>query len=491
MSTKCFEIATYNILDAETALHSANYDHGKVNPGVRFNAEKKLFESNWDDRKSYVAANILDSKAGIVCLQEVTSEALRNIISLLAEDYRVAIHASHKSSFVSNGKLGENHGVAILYKPSEFQLLTRSVIGDSRKVAIAKFQHKTFRKVFEVATLHLLRTLRNPSVQIKNIIGILEKVSHFKDCILCGDFNSSLEQNSSIVQILRKNSFEHCGNPPKLGKLQVIDGIFCKFTRNVVEPITLITQLGTQRGREQDPLLLASDHSLLWTRIDYEISQNPKSQRAVVSRQPVSTDSWDLEVALPAGGDGGGNSSCSGDFKQLFGDGQDTSWTSQKKSSRSSSSDSFEDSSRSDSPESQGGPSDSSSSVSLENSSCSDSGTLQGGLSHPSSVGSSVNSSHSDSPDSGGRSSRSSSLSSYSEDGSNHSSDWLSVVDDSSDFSDSSDYVSVVDSGSDSSDSEDNDVLPFQNSTEQNEVERERTWEDFVDEDLPVSPISP
>jgi endonuclease/exonuclease/phosphatase family metal-dependent hydrolase len=466
MSTNFFRVATYNILDPATAVHCANIDRRKGNPGVRFNREKKSYESNWETRKCNIAENIRNSEAGIVCLQEVTSAALKSISSLLLNIYKEAIHGPHESTFLTNGILEQRHGVAILYKPREFKLLEARVFGEHRKFAIAKFQHMTSGKVFHVASLHLSCVFKDSPQQKRKIMEILDKVSHWKDCILCGDFNNFLEKNSPIVSLFRENFFEHCGNPPsQVNQHEAIDGIFCKFEKNGQERIILETNLGTQKGTENNRLLRASDHSLLWTRIDIGISQNSKLQRAVISQDGVSSDSWDLDVHLTGGGGGGGgggNSSCSHDFETPFGYVEETSLTSQKKSSRSNSSVSLVNSSRSDSPESQEGSRDSSSSISLVNSSRSDSPESQEGSMDSSSSVSLVNSSRSDSPES--------------QEGSMDSSSSVSLLD--SSRSDSPD--SGGRSNRSSSLSSDSD----QNSTEQNGLEREKTWEDYANEDF-------
>ncbi|XP_014211610.1 protein angel isoform X2 [Copidosoma floridanum] len=214
------KLLSYNILAQdllETHYHLYKYHNEEDLP--------------WETRKPLILKEIMESKADIICLQEVQEKHLK--------DFLVPFQESGFTHLYKKRTGGKTDGLLLLYKKDLFNLLEFSkvelyqfgieLLSRDNVALIAKFSVKNDPEMkFVVATTHLLYNPRRNDVrlgQVQLLFAEIERISFIRNTelgpqylpiVLSGDFN--LVPNSGVYKFITEGSIEFKGKGPNLEK---------------------------------------------------------------------------------------------------------------------------------------------------------------------------------------------------------------------------------------------------------------------------------
>ena len=220
-----FSIMTYNILSQNLLEdHSSLYQHCQQSDLI------------WPKRGETLIKELLDSDTDIICLQEVHSQHLDEILmpALKQRGYNIVFKQR------TGGKLD---GCAIVYKENKFTLLNAIKLDLMRKDLSSLLDRDNIALIVElkpkdsgndskpliVANTHLLYNPKRGDVklaQIRLLLAEIEKMAHisqkdgvfdYSPIILCGDLNS--EPNSMIYDFITKGLVNFGGLNMKVGDI--------------------------------------------------------------------------------------------------------------------------------------------------------------------------------------------------------------------------------------------------------------------------------
>lgn len=219
----------------------------------------------WKNRKTQVAQQIVNAKAGIVGIQEAitlkqgSSTQIKQLLSEVKKQQAkknkaVKWKLVRDTRYIKRGKPGGNDGQRILYDSSKYKLLStcknktgsgknsdysmscavklpRAGSASSQKFAtFAQFQDRTTKAKFWVVSVHLehrdgAKYDKNRKAQVKVVLDKIKKINKSNQPVmLVGDLNSSNKRETSLATLdsILKNGF--------------VDAASAKSTANLAYP---------------------------------------------------------------------------------------------------------------------------------------------------------------------------------------------------------------------------------------------------------------
>lgn len=196
----------------------------------------------WKNRRTHVAAQIVNSKAGIVGLQEAitlkqgSSTQIKQLLSDVKKQQakknkKVKWKLVRDTRYIKRGKAGGNDGQRIMYDSAKYKLvskcsnktgkgknsdysmscvvkLPRVGSASSQKFAsYAQFQDRATKKKFWVVSVHLehrkgAKYDKNRMKQMSTVLKRIDKVNKKNEPVLMlGDLNSSNKRDTSLATI--------------------------------------------------------------------------------------------------------------------------------------------------------------------------------------------------------------------------------------------------------------------------------------------------